>query len=105
LSDLSEEILLYILHFAEDTDLHALGRVNHLFHRLSNDIVLLRYFHYTRNTAILQSHLFAGRRPERSQLIDSNIMKGVQHHQVDGGQYVYSLAQQALFEKQESIER
>ncbi|KAI3632486.1 hypothetical protein MIR68_009592 [Amoeboaphelidium protococcarum] len=105
---LSEELQLYILYFVDDVDFQELARVNRLLRRLSADIVLWKHFHLVKNAAILESRLFLAQdhsRPDRAELVERNILKGVKAHQISRGVYVNGHAQIQMIETQQKIDR
>lgn len=91
--------------FVDDTDLQSLSHVSRDFRRLSSDIVLWRYFHLVRSAAMINSRLFSDFRPDRVALVERNIMKGVQAHQIARGQYVNGPGQRSLFETKRKVDR
>lgn len=71
--------------------------------RLSGDLVLWKYFYHCRNPAIVSLRL--SRRPERIELVDSNIMKGVQPRQIREGLYVSGPNMKVFHDAQTKLER
>jgi hypothetical protein len=105
LIDLSEELLLRVMQFVDDTDIQTLAKVNTLFNRLSNDVVLWRYFHLVRNSTSVNHLLSCEKRPNRTALASKNILKGVQAHQIERGHYINGPNQQQVFETQARLNR
>jgi hypothetical protein len=89
LFELPDEIMLNVLTFVRDYDLQALSKVSRKTLNLCKDTVLWKINQH-KSAFLMSTKLFNERRPNRSELIEHNILKGVQKHQIASGTYISS---------------
>ena len=101
---LPEELVLYILLHCEDTDLQSMARVSKHMRKLASDMILWKKFRLVKNSHLLTSKLFRKTRPDRTLLVQSHIMRGVNVRQIESGQYVNGPSAQLMHQNQSRVE-
>jgi hypothetical protein len=98
-------LLLQIFKHLSDEDLQVTSQVSTQWRRMSADWVLWRFKHFHSAANMLTRRLDPDVRSSRVELIDRNVMKGIQPHQVSRGFYVATRNQQTLFQVQHTLEK
>ena len=82
-----------------------MARTCTLLRRLASDAQLWRHYHFVRSPRVLKGLLFAGRRPNRVELVDRNILAGVRRDQLARGCYINGPTMQHHRSQQARVDR
>lgn len=103
INQLPEEVMMFMFLHLDDTDLQTMAKVSIKMHRLATDVILWKKFRQIKNPALLSNRLLSLNRPDRYDLVQMNVLRGVHPHQITSGQYINSPTVKTLHENQAKV--